>query len=50
MNDDPILRVCTKINDRPIILIGLYVQYHVAYGQGGDFQAGVIVEAGCILH
>ena len=50
MNDDPILRVCTKIIVGPIILFGLYVQFHGDYGPGGGFQAGVIVAAGFILH
>ena len=50
MNDEPILRVCTKIIVGPIILFGLYVQFHGDYGPGGGFQAGVIVAAGFILH
>ena len=50
MNDDPILRVCTKIIVGPLILIGLDVQFHGDYGPGGGFQAGVIVAAGFILH
>ena len=50
MNDDPILRVCTKIIVGPIILFGLYVQFHGDYGPDGGFQAGVIVAAGFILH
>ena len=50
MNKDPILRVCTKIIVSPIILFGLYVQFHGDYGPGGGFQAGVIVAAGFILH
>ena len=50
MNDNPILRVCTKIIVGPIILFGLYVQFHGDYGPGGGFQAGVIVAAGFILH
>ena len=37
MNDDPILRVCTKIMG-PIILFGLYVQFHGDYGPGGGFK------------
>ena len=50
MNDDPILRVCTKIIVGPIILFGLYVQFHGDYGPGGGFQAGVIVAVGIILY
>ena len=50
MSKDPILRVCTKILVGPIILFGLYVQFHGDYGPGGGFQAGVIVAAGFILH
>jgi len=50
MNDDPILRVCTKIIVGPIILFGLYVQFHGDYGPGGGFQAGVIIGAAFILY
>ncbi|MDA7599204.1 Na(+)/H(+) antiporter subunit B [Alphaproteobacteria bacterium] len=50
MNDNPILRITTKILFAPIIVFGLYVQFHGDYGPGGGFQAGVIIAAAFILH
>ena len=50
MNANPILRVTSKILFGPIILFGLYVQFHGDYGPGGGFQAGVIIAAAFILH
>lgn len=50
MKDDIILRVATKILFAPIIVFGLYVQFHGDYGPGGGFQAGVIIAAAFILH
>ena len=50
MNENPILRVSTKILFAPIILFGLYVQFHGDFGPGGGFQAGVIIAAAFILH
>ena len=50
MHDNPILRVTAKILFAPIILFGLYVQFHGDYGPGGGFQAGVIIAAAFILH
>ena len=47
---NPVLRVVTKILFAPIILYGLYVQFHGDYGPGGGFQAGVIVAAAFILY
>ena len=47
--DNLILRVCTKVLFTPIILFGLYVQFHGDFGPGGGFQAGVIVAAAFIL-
>lgn len=44
-----ILRVITKLLVPPIILFGLYVQFHGDYSPGGGFQAGVILAAGFIL-
>ena len=44
-----ILKVCTKVLLTPIILIGLYVQFHGDFGPGGGFQAGVIVASAFIL-
>ena len=34
----------------PILLFGLYVQFHGDYGPGGGFQAGVIFAVAIILH
>ena len=48
--DNLILKVCTKVLFTPIILFGLYVQFHGDYGPGGGFQAGVIVAAAFILY
>jgi len=50
MMDNVILRVTTKILFAPIIVFGLYVQFHGDYGPGGGFQAGVIIAAAFILH
>ncbi|MEK9935007.1 MAG: Na(+)/H(+) antiporter subunit B [Rhodobiaceae bacterium] len=50
MRDNPILRVTAKILFAPIIIFGLYVQFHGDYGPGGGFQAGVIIAAAFILH
>ena len=45
-----ILKVCTKVLFTPIIIFGLYVQFHGDFGPGGGFQAGVIVAASFILY
>ena len=50
MKDNVILRVAAKILFAPIIVFGLYVQFHGDYGPGGGFQAGVIIAAAFILH
>ncbi len=50
MGENPILRVAAKILFAPIIVFGLYVQFHGDYGPGGGFQAGVIIAAAFILH
>jgi len=50
MHKNSILRVCTKILFAPIILFGLYVQFHGDFGPGGGFQAGVIVASAFILY
>lgn len=49
MRQYPILRVMAKFLIGPIILFGLYVQFHGEYGPGGGFQAGVIIAAAFIL-
>jgi multicomponent Na+:H+ antiporter subunit B len=46
----PILRVLARMLAAPIIIFGLYVQFHGEYGPGGGFQAGVIVATAFILH
>lgn len=50
MKANPVLRVAAKILFAPIIMFGLYVQFHGDYGPGGGFQAGVIIAAAFILH
>jgi multicomponent Na+:H+ antiporter subunit B len=50
MDKNPILRIATKVLFAPIILFGLYVQFHGDFGPGGGFQAGVIVASAFILY
>ena len=50
MKSNPVFRVCTKILFAPIILFGLYVQFHGDFGPGGGFQAGVIIAAAFVLY
>ena len=50
MKQNPIFRVVAKILFAPIIMFGLYVQFHGDYSPGGGFQAGVIIAAAFILH
>ena len=50
MRNNPVFRVTTKVLFAPMILYGLYVQFHADFGPGGGFQAGVIVAAAFILH
>lgn len=50
MKTNPVYRVTTKILFAPIIVYGLYVQFHGDFGPGGGFQAGVIVAAAFILY
>ncbi len=45
-----ILRVVTKILVGPILLYGLYVQFHGDFGPGGGFQAGVIFAVAFMLY
>ena len=45
-----ILRVVTQLLVAPILLYGLYVQFHGDFGPGGGFQAGVIFAVGFILY
>ena len=48
MDHHLILRVVTQILVAPILLYGLYVQFHGDFGPGGGFQAGVIFAVGFI--
>ena len=50
MKRNPVFRVVVKILFAPIIMFGLYVQFHGDYGPGGGFQAGVIIAAAFVLH
>ena len=50
ISSSPVLSVVSKILFAPIIIFGLYVQFHGDYGPGGGFQAGVIVAAAFILY
>ncbi len=50
MDHHLILRVVTKLLVAPILLYGLYVQFHGDFGPGGGFQAGVIFAVGFILY
>jgi multicomponent Na+:H+ antiporter subunit B len=50
MSSNPVFRVATKVLFAPIILFGLYVQFHGDFGPGGGFQAGVIVAAAFVLY
>ncbi|MES1943674.1 putative monovalent cation/H+ antiporter subunit B [Salinisphaera sp. PC39] len=50
MREHTILRVIAKTLAPPILLFGLYVQFHGEYSPGGGFQAGVIVSAAIILY
>jgi len=50
MSINPVFRVTTKILFAPIIVYGLYVQFHGDFGPGGGFQAGVIIAAAFILY
>ena len=50
MKSNPILREMTRLLLAPILLFGLYVQFHGDFGPGGGFQAGVIFAAGVVLY
>ena len=50
MRRRPVLRVTSKLLIPPILLYGLYVQFHGDFGPGGGFQAGVIFAAAFILY
>ena len=50
MREKPVLRVVSKLLIPPIMLFGLYVQFHGDFGPGGGFQAGVIFASAFILY
>ncbi|MBL6932989.1 MAG: Na(+)/H(+) antiporter subunit B [Rhodospirillales bacterium] len=50
LNQTSILRVISKLLIPPIMLFGLYVQFHGDFGPGGGFQAGVIFASAFILY
>ncbi len=50
MENNPVFKIVSKCLFGPIVIYGLYVQFHGDYGPGGGFQAGVIVAAAFILH
>ena len=50
ISSNPIFNIVSRILFAPIIIFGLYVQFHGDYGPGGGFQAGVIVAAAFILY
>lgn len=45
-----VLHVIAKLLIPPILLFGLYVQFHGEYSPGGGFQAGVIFASAFILY
>ncbi|MCP1336035.1 Na(+)/H(+) antiporter subunit B [Futiania mangrovi] len=45
-----LLRIIAKMLVPPIMLFGLYVQFHGDYGPGGGFQAGIIFATGIALY
>ena len=50
MDHHLILRVISKLLIGPILLFGLYVQFHGDFGPGGGFQAGVIFAVAFVLY
>ena len=50
ISSSPIFSIVSRVLFAPIIIFGLYVQFHGDYGPGGGFQAGVIVAAAFILY
>lgn len=50
MDHHLILRVVSRLLIAPILLYGLYVQFHGDFGPGGGFQAGVIFAVAFILY
>ena len=50
MQDNPVIRVVSKVMIPTIMLFALYVQFHGDYGPGGGFQAGVVFAAAFVLN
>jgi multicomponent Na+:H+ antiporter subunit B len=50
IGDQIVLKSVVKVLIPPILLYGLYVQFHGDFGAGGGFQAGVIFAAGFVLY
>jgi len=50
MNNQPVLRVITKLLVPCMLVMGGYVITHGEIGPGGGFQGGVILAAGFILY
>jgi len=50
ISSSPIFSIVSRVLFAPIIIFGLYVQFHGDYGPGGGFQAGVIIAAAFILY
>ena len=50
ISSSPIFSIVSRILFGPIIIFGLYVQFHGDYGPGGGFQAGVIFASSFILY
>jgi len=50
MKNQAIPRLTAKLLIPPILLFGLYVQFHGDFGPGGGFQAGVIFAAAFVLY
>jgi multicomponent Na+:H+ antiporter subunit B len=50
MKNDPVVKAVSDLLIPPILLFGLYVQFHGDFGPGGGFQAGVIIAVAIILH
>lgn len=45
-----VLHVIAKLLIPPILLFGLYIQFHGEYSPGGGFQAGVVFASAFILY
>ncbi len=50
MRRNPIVREVSDFMLPPILIFGLYVQFHGEYSPGGGFQAGVILGTGIIVY